>query len=74
MARRLSRLTATIALVLTGALLAACGVPTESEPNHINRNDVPFDLLGKPASAATTTTTTTGPRVGVPATTDAHVG
>lgn len=58
--RRTTALTAP-ALVLALALVAACGVPTDSSATVADPDDVPFDLLD------TGTTTTAAPTAGTPA-------
>ena len=56
MARRLKR-AAAAAVVAAAVALAGCGVPTESHPSRIDRQDVPFGLVkrGKPAPTTTST-------------------
>ncbi len=56
-----------LAAVAVAALAAAagCGIPTQSTPRAIPRDQVPFHLLGPPSPAPTTTT---APAVAVPET------
>ena len=42
-------------LVAVGAVVAACGVPTDDEPRAIETRNVPFALLAPTAEATTTT-------------------
>jgi hypothetical protein len=34
-----------LAILVTGSMLSACGVPTQDEPHVVERNDVPFGLV-----------------------------
>ena len=56
--RRARRLGAA-ALVISGLLLAGCGITTQSEPSRIDRDEVPFGLLRNPPTSAPDSTATT---------------
>jgi spore germination protein GerM len=44
-----------LAVILLGIALTACGVPSNTEPHAIDRDDVPFQLLAPTASVTSTT-------------------
>jgi hypothetical protein len=55
---------ALLASMVLASVLAGCGVPTDDEPQAIDANDVPFQLLA-PAAAPTTTTVLAAGSAGV---------
>jgi hypothetical protein len=56
MTRRRSGLAA--AVLVVGLVLAGCGVPTQQQPEIVEREDVPFGLVRDQARQSTTTSTT----------------